>query len=89
MISAARWWIPVEAETRLYDSQALQRRLALKMRDGAAERLVLLVADTRSNRAALTGSGTGLTEMFPLPARAALAALRRRHDPGGSAIVVL
>ena len=51
-----RCLIGVEAETRLRDLQALQRRLALKRRDGGVDRVILLVADTRSNRAILLGA---------------------------------
>lgn len=83
------WRIPIEAETRFTDGQALQRRLATKMRDGGVDRLVLLVAETRSNRAALIGAGAGLQQMFPLQQRAVLTALRDGEDPGGSGIVIL
>lgn len=85
----AGWRIPIEAETRLNDSQALQRWLATKMRDGSEDRLVLLVADTRANRAALAGGGAGLVQMFPLKAATILDALRNGADPGGSGIVIL
>ena len=71
------------------DGQALQRRLATKMRDAGVERLVLLVADTRANRAALMGAGAGFQQMFPLPARAVLSALRDASEPAGSGIVIL
>jgi transcriptional regulator with XRE-family HTH domain len=83
------WRMPIEAESRFTDGQALQRRLAIKMRDGGVERLVLLVADTRANRAALMGAGEGLQQMFPLKQGVLLAALRSGTDPGGSGIVIL
>jgi transcriptional regulator with XRE-family HTH domain len=44
--------IGVEAETRLLDIQALERRIALKMRDGGLSRVILLVSTTRGNRMA-------------------------------------
>lgn len=37
-VSGAGWHVGVEAETRPTDLQALERRLALKLRDGAVER---------------------------------------------------
>ena len=40
----------VEAETRLDDVQAAERRLRAKQRDLGATRAILLVADTRHNR---------------------------------------
>ena len=43
----------VELEQRLYDVQAQTRRNLLKWRDSGAERLLLVVADTRANRRVL------------------------------------
>lgn len=83
------WQLPIEAETRIVDSQALQRRLALKMRDAGADRLILLVADTPANRVALSGAGAGLHQMFPMSTGKVLAALRDGACPGESGIVVL
>jgi hypothetical protein len=42
--------VGVEAEMRPTDVQALERKLTLKLRDGGVDRLVLVLADTRSNR---------------------------------------
>ncbi len=41
----------VEAETRIDDVQALERRIGAKQRDLGIERVILLLADTRHNRA--------------------------------------
>jgi len=41
VISTASWAMGVEAETRPRDRQALERRLELKLRDGAVDYLVL------------------------------------------------
>lgn len=78
-----------EAETRLRDCQALERRIALKARDSGIERVILLVSATRANRAALREAEASLREMFPVPARVALQALSEGRDPGGSAIIML
>lgn len=43
----------VELEQRLYDVQSQTRRILLKWRDSGAERLLLVVADTRTNRRVL------------------------------------
>jgi len=83
------WRARVEAETRLSDGQALERRLALKLRDDPDGHLILLVSDTRSNRSALRSLGVGLREGLPLGTRRVLAALGSGEDPGGSGIVVM
>jgi transcriptional regulator with XRE-family HTH domain len=85
----ARWRVRVEAETRLADGQALQRKLALKLRDDPDGHLILLVADTRSNRAALRLIREGLRELLPLDTRELLAALGRGDEPAGSGIVIM
>jgi transcriptional regulator with XRE-family HTH domain len=73
--------VGVEAEVRLTDLQALERRLALKRRDGGVDRLVLVVADTRSNRTLVRSAAASLATTFPLQGRAAIAALRSPTDP--------
>jgi transcriptional regulator with XRE-family HTH domain len=78
----------VEAETRLDDLQAMERRIYLKQRDLGIRRVILLIADTRHNRAVL-GAHPELLERFPLSTRACLLALREGRDPGGNAIVLL
>jgi hypothetical protein len=81
--------IAVEAETVVDDVQALERRLALKRRDGAVDHVVLLVARTPRNRVAIEAAGPGLREAFPVDARTMLGALKDGRDPGGSGIVML
>lgn len=83
------WRAHVEAETRIADVQALQRRLALKMRDGHADRLILVVARTRTNTATLAAVRGAMATMFPLSHREVVARLREGDDPGGSGIVCL
>lgn len=83
------WSVPVDAESRLRDVQALHRRFALKCRDGGVDRAILLVADTRHNRHVLRLAATEFRAAFPIPAKAALAALARGTPPAGSAVIVL
>jgi transcriptional regulator with XRE-family HTH domain len=78
----------VEAETRLDDLQAMERRVSLKQRDFGIRRVILLVADTRHNRAVLEAHPE-LLERFPVSTRACLQALSECRDPGGDAIVIL
>jgi transcriptional regulator with XRE-family HTH domain len=81
--------IGVEAESRLRDIQALDRRVMLKLRDSGLDRVVILVAATRTNRTILRELGDSVRSNYPVPSRQALDALVNRRDPGGNAIVVL
>lgn len=81
--------IGVEAETRARDSQELERRLNGKRRDGGVEHVILLLADTRHNRAFLHMVGEGFRSSFPLGSRTILRRLGESVDPGGSGIVLL
>jgi transcriptional regulator with XRE-family HTH domain len=79
----------VEAESRLRDIQALDRRCALKRRDGGIELVILLVADTAHNRAMLDVHREDLRSSFPLDGRRLLPVLRSGRAPQASGIVVL
>jgi len=81
--------VAVEAETRLTDLQALDRRIALKRRDGGIDVVVLLIADTRGNRRLLADYRDGLRASFPLDTRSILAALREGRAPKASGIVTI
>lgn len=83
------WRARVEAETRIADGQALERRLGLKLRDDPGGHLILLVSDTRANRRALASIGVGLDHLVPARTREMMAALRAGKDPGRGGIVVL
>ncbi len=79
----------VEAETRFLDAQALIRRVTIKKRDSGDVRVVLLVRDSRGNRAAAHAARDLIRETFPVPGDVALAALRDGRDPGGDAFLML
>jgi hypothetical protein len=81
--------VAIEAETRVRDGQELQLRLSRKRRDDGVDRLVLLLADTRANRAFVREFEDSLRAAFPVSASAALRALQRGEDPGGDAIILL
>ena len=89
VIEGPGWRVPVEAETRLRDVQALSRRLALKKRDDRTDIVVLLVAGTRHNRHVLRLARADLAEDFPCSGRDALAALANGRPPPSSSIVLL
>jgi transcriptional regulator with XRE-family HTH domain len=78
----------IEAETRLGDVQAAERKLRAKQRDLGTSRAILLIADTRHNRAVVAALPE-LRDQFPIATRACLAALGRGEDPGGDCLVIL
>lgn len=81
--------VAVEAETRPRDVQALQRRLASKRRDDPeVTGVVLLLADTRHNRALVKEHGEALRAEFPTPPAFLKAALAQGRDPGASGVVL-
>jgi hypothetical protein len=81
--------IAIEAETRLRDAQSLERRYALKMRDGHVELMILLVSDTAHNRTFLDLHREALRTRFPLDGRQLLPELRAGRAPRDSGILVL
>ncbi len=83
------WPVALEAETRLRDVQALLRRIALKQRDSGVGVVVLLVRDTRSNRAALREAHMALVGAFPLDCRTILDALAAGKAPPANGIVLI
>jgi transcriptional regulator with XRE-family HTH domain len=81
--------IGVEAETRLVDMQALERRVRLKMRDGGIHRVVILASASRGNRIAIRAADLEVSAFLPIRGRVALAALTNGTDPGGSALILI
>lgn len=79
----------VESETRLFDVQAIERRVALKARDGGVRRVLLIVSDTRHNRNAIREAASSLEASFPVQGKVALKALQAGRDPGGSALILI
>lgn len=79
----------VEAETRIRDAQALDRRLALKERDGGMDLMILLVLDSRTNRAVLRQAGAQLLLRFPVPGTRAIELIGAGAHPGGNALILL
>jgi transcriptional regulator with XRE-family HTH domain len=81
--------IGVEAETRPSDLQALEREIALKVRDSGVDRAILLLTRSRHNRELLRTQLPSLRQTFPLGTREVLAALRAGRDPGANGLIVL
>lgn len=80
----------VEAETRIGDVQALERRIRLKQRDDPRATVVLLVAARSGhNRTIITAHREALRELLPLDGAAVLRALRAGRCPPTGGIVVV
>ncbi len=67
----------------------MERRLALKMRDGDVTHMTLLLLDSRHNRAFMRAHGDVLRDTFPVRGSRALELLAAGVDPGGSSVVML
>ena len=83
------WRYGVEAETAPHDGQATLRRLALKVRDGQVNGVLLVLRDTRQSRAFLREIEGLVGSAFPVAGARALELLGVGANPGGSAIVML
>lgn len=81
--------VAVEAEVRLTDIQALDRRIALKRRDGDIDVVILLIGDTKVNRAVIAAHRSALRPAFPLDARGVLGALAAGKLPPTGGVVLL
>ena len=88
VLSGRTWRAAVEAETVLDDIQAVERRLALKARDGDIAVVLLIVAATPRNRRALRAAPLAFSG-FSRDSRTTLAALRRGDEPHESALILL
>jgi transcriptional regulator with XRE-family HTH domain len=84
-----RQGVGVEAEVRLGDLQAIERRVLLKKRDGRLDVVILLVSDTRANRAVLADHREDLRASFPLDARQILSTISRGQAPPGDGLLLL
>jgi len=89
VIAGAAWRHGYEAETRPRDRQALERRVALKARDGDVDAVSLVLLDSRHNRAFVRAHAGVLQARFPVPPRRALESLRAGDDPGGGSVILL
>jgi transcriptional regulator with XRE-family HTH domain len=88
VLRADRLRVAHEFVSRLRDVQGQIRPLLRKQRDAGVGALVLVLRDTGENRRAVRQAGSQLTDVFPLPARTVLAAIRDRREPGGNGIVI-
>ncbi len=79
--------VGVEAETRLTDVQAVERRIGLKCRDSGIPVAILVLADTRTNRLAVPSAESVVRAFFPLPGIEAVRALKAGALPTVNALI--
>lgn len=89
VIRAGSAVVVIEAFTRLADAQAQFRAILLKARDVGIERIVIVVADTHTNRAALAVASELIAANFPLPTRSVIASLRAGRALAANGIAVV
>lgn len=89
VIAGVDWQFATEAETRLRDWQALQRRITLKVRDGNVDGVILLVSKTRTNITVVRSLGMEVDSAFPVSGAAALERLAAGRSPGGNALILV
>lgn len=79
----------VEVITRLADVQAQLRSARLKQRDLSADRLILVVAASATNRRAVRFAEEAIRSALPLDTKLALRHLAAGTDPGADALILL
>jgi hypothetical protein len=79
----------VELEIRFVDVKDQLRRLTRKVADGALDRVLLVVADTRSNRAAIRAAAALLGTTFVIDDPGAYQALSRGEVPPRDALILV
>ena len=89
MVSGARFRIGIEAETRVRDGQALERRIRAKQRDGGVNAVILILSDTRANRAFVRERSASFADLFPVPAAEAIEAVRAGRTPRGNTLILM
>jgi transcriptional regulator with XRE-family HTH domain len=89
VVAGSSWRHGFEAETRPRDLQALERRIALKSRDGGVDAVSLLLLDSRHNREFIRAHKASLAERFPVPGARAVELLRAGAEPGPGSVILL
>lgn len=81
--------VRVEAETRLRDLQAVDRRIALKEDTDRATVVLLVLADTENNRRVIREHRRLLEGRYPVTPRSVLTDLRSARAPRGNGILLI
>ena len=89
VLACGRVRVGVEAITRFADSQDQARTAILKQVAAGLDVMVLVLSDTRHNRAAVQEAAAVLSASFPIGPRPCLAALRAGRPPARNGIVLI
>ena len=89
LISNASGAVAIEIITRLTDAQAQVRAALLKLEAARLDRMILVLSDTRHNRAALAAAAPGLRLSFPLESRDVLRELRKGRRPLANGVLLV
>jgi transcriptional regulator with XRE-family HTH domain len=89
MVSGMGWRYGIEAETAPRDVQAVARRLAMKLRDGSVDGILIVLPKTRRVREFLVAGRGLLDATLPVSGATARARLAAGLDPGGNAIMLI
>jgi transcriptional regulator with XRE-family HTH domain len=81
--------VGVEAETRVRDAQALTRRIRLRERDGGADVILVVLSDSRHNRAVAADLRQMLGRAFESDPKVISSALRAGRELPGSGVLLL
>lgn len=81
--------IGVEAETRIRDMQRLVRHVHQRERDGGVDAIILLLADSRTNRDLVDELREALGPGYAVPPRLLFKALRSGQPISGSGVILL
>jgi transcriptional regulator with XRE-family HTH domain len=81
--------VGVEAITRLADAQGQVRPIMLKQEAARLRCMLLVLADSRTNRQALRDGAPTISPAFPMRARGVLAELRAGRQPGANGVILL
>jgi transcriptional regulator with XRE-family HTH domain len=81
--------VGVEAETRIRDVQRLVRRIRERERDGGVDAIVILLSDSRVNRALVGQLREALGPEYATAPRSILRALREGQPLPGSGVVLV
>jgi transcriptional regulator with XRE-family HTH domain len=80
--------VGVEAETKVRDVQALTRHVHMRERDGEADEIIVLLADTRTNRELVDQLRLALGSHYATQPRVLLRALRTGERLPGSGVIL-
>jgi hypothetical protein len=89
VISSGEFRVGLEIITRLTDGQAQARSALLKQEAAGLDRMVLVLGQTRGNRAALAAASPTLVPSFRIGPRGVLADLRAGRLPRANGIFLV